>query len=481
MAYRDLKEFIARLKEAGELKEISRPVDPRLEITEIADRAVKRGGPALLFTSVIGHSMPVLINAFASRRRMEMALETEDIDAIAAEIDALLTPEVPRSVLDKLKMLPVLARLQDLAPKDVRSGACQEVVRTDDASLDELPIITCWPGDGGPYITLGQVFTRHPEKGTLNIGMYRLQKFDSRTLGMHWQRHKGGAEHYRVAEERGERLEAAVVLGPDPAMIYASTAPLPEEVSELMLAGFLRRRPVETVRCVTVDLRVPANSQIVLEGYVEPGERRLEGPFGDHTGFYSLADMYPVFHLTAITTCRDPVYPTTIVGRPPMEDGWLGKATERIFLPLIRKTLPEVVDINLPVEGIFHNFAIVSIRKRYPGHARKVMHALWGLGQMMFTKYIIVLDEHANVHDMQEVIWRLGTATDPRRDIEVASGPTDVLDHAAAIPDFSGKLGFDATRKWPDEGYDREWPEEIVMSPEVKAKVDSYWEELGIG
>lgn len=481
MAYRDLKEFIARLKEAGELKEISRPVDPHLEITEIADRAVKRGGPALLFTNVTGHSMPVLINAFASRRRMELALETDDIDAIAAEIDALLTPEVPRSVLDKLKMIPVLARLQDLAPREVRSGPCQEIVRTEDASLDELPIITCWPGDGGPYITLGQVFTRHPEKGTLNIGMYRLQKFDSRTLGMHWQRHKGGAEHYRVAEQRGERLEAAIVLGPDPAMIYASTAPLPEEVSELMLAGFLRRKPVETVKCVTVDLRVPANSQIVLEGYVEPGERRLEGPFGDHTGFYSLADFYPVFHLTAITTCRDPVYPTTVVGRPPMEDGWLGKATERIFLPLIRKTLPEVVDINLPVEGIFHNFAIVSIRKRYPGHARKVMHALWGLGQMMFTKYIIVLDEHANVHDMQEVIWRLGTATDPRRDIEIASGPTDVLDHAAAIPDFSGKLGFDATRKWPDEGYDREWPEEIVMSPEIKARVDAYWDELGIG
>ena len=481
MAYRDLKEFIARLREAGELKEITRPVDPRLEITEIADRAVKRGGPALLFTNVTGHRMPVLINTFASRRRMELALETDDLDAIAAEIDALLTPEVPRKVLDKLKMIPVLARLQDLAPREVRSGPCQEIVRTDDASLDELPIITCWPGDGGPYITLGQVFTRHPEKGTLNIGMYRLQKFDSRTLGMHWQRHKGGAEHYRVAEERGERLEAAIVLGPDPAMIYASTAPLPEEVSELMLAGFLRRRPVETVKCVTVDLRVPANSQIVLEGYVEPGERRLEGPFGDHTGFYSLADLYPVFHLTAVTTCRDPVYPTTIVGRPPMEDGWLGKATERIFLPLIRKTLPEVVDINLPVEGIFHNFAIVSIRKRYPGHARKVMHALWGLGQMMFTKYIIVLDEHANVHDLQEVIWRLGTATDPRRDIEIASGPTDVLDHASAIPDFSGKLGFDATRKWPDEGYGREWPEEIVMSPEIKARVDSYWEELGIG
>lgn len=480
MAYKDLKQFVDRLRREGEIVEVSRPVDPHLEITEIADRAVKKGGPALLFTNVTGHSMPVLINAFASQRRMELALETDSVDAIAAEIDALLTPELPRSIMEKLKMLPMLARLQDLAPREVRNAQCQHIVDTANPSLAELPIITCWPDDGGPYITLGQVFTRHPESGKLNIGMYRLQKFDDQTLGMHWQRHKGGAEHYRVAEEMGRRLEAAVVLGPDPSMIYASTAPLPEDISEYMLAGFLRRSPVETVRGVTVDIPVPANSQIVLEGYVEPGERRMEGPFGDHTGFYSLADMYPVFHLTAVTTCRSPLYPTTVVGRPPMEDGWLGKATERIFLPLIRKTLPEVVDINLPVEGIFHNFAIVSINKRYPGHARKVMHALWGLGQMMFTKYIIVLDAHANVHDMQEVIWRLGTATDPKRDLELASGPTDVLDHAAAIPDFAGKLGFDATRKWADEGYDRQWPDEIAMTPEVRARVDEYWTELGI-
>lgn len=480
MAYADLKQFIERLRTEGELKEIGHPVEAALEISEITDRVSKRGGPALLFTNVVGFKSPVLINAFGSRRRMELALEVDSLDAIGQEIDSLLTPEVPRSLMDKIGMLPKLARLNDLAPREVKSAACQEVVVTDGATLDDLPIITCWPGDAGPYITLGLVFTTHPEKGTRNIGMYRLQKFDSRTLGMHWQRHKGGAEHYRVAESLGKRLEVAIALGPDPAVTYSATAPLPEEISELMLAGFIRRKPVEIVRCRTVDQHVPANSQIVLEGYVEPGERRREGPFGDHTGFYSLADDYPVFHLTAVTTCREPVYPTIIVGRPPQEDGWLGKATERIFLPLIKKTLPEVVDINLPVEGIFHNFAIVSIRKRYPGHARKVMHGLWGLGQMMFTKYIIVLDEHANVHDMQEVIWRLGTATDPTRDVEAASGPTDVLDHASARPDFSGKLGFDATRKWPDEGYDRVWPNEIEMSEEVKRKVDSYWESLGI-
>lgn len=480
MAYSDLKEFLRKLEAAGDLKRIDRPVDPYLEITEITDRVSKAGGPALLFTNVQGSTMPLLINTFGSKKRMEMALETDSLDAIAEEIDGLLTPDIPKGLMAKLQMIPKLTRLKDLAPKDVKNASCQEVVRTEDATLDDLPIITCWPEDGGPYITLGLTFTRHPESKITNIGMYRLQKYDSKTLGMHWQRHKGGAEHYRVAESRGERLEVAIALGPDPSITYSASAPLPEEISEFMLAGFLRRKPVELVRCKTVDIRVPANCQIVLEGYVEPEERRLEGPFGDHTGFYSLADMYPVFHLTAITHCKNPIYPTTIVGRPPMEDEWLGKATERIFLPLIRKTLPEVVDVNLPAEGIFHNFCIVSIKKRYPGHARKVMHAIWGLGQMMFTKYIIVLDAHANVHDMKEVIWRMGTATDPGRDLELASGPTDVLDHASAIPDFSGKLGIDATRKWPDEGFKRDWPEEIVMTPEVKAKVDSYFKELGL-
>ncbi|HOJ21536.1 MAG TPA: menaquinone biosynthesis decarboxylase [Armatimonadota bacterium] len=480
MAYRDLKEFVKILRERGELKEIQTEVDPHLEITEITDRVVKRQGPALLFTNVKGHRWPVLTNAFGTMERMALALGAESIDALAAEIAELLEPRVPATLVGKLQMLPRLKVLADMAARTVASGPCQEVVITDSPSLDLLPIIQCWPLDGGPYITLPVVITKHPERGTRNVGMYRLQKFDARTLGMHWQRHKGGAEHYRVAEALGRRLEVAIALGPDPAVTYAATAPLPDEMDELMLAGYLRKRPVELVKCRTIDLEVPANAQIVLEGYVEPGERRREGPFGDHTGFYSLADDYPVFHLTAITHQRDPIYPTTVVGVPPMEDGPIGKATERLFLPLIRKTVPEIVDLNLPVEGAFHNLAIVSIEKRYPGHARKVMHAIWGLGQLMTTKIVVVVDKECNVHDIGEVIWRVGANLDPRRDVVLSEGPTDVLDHASQMPDWGGKLGLDATRKWPEEGHTREWPPEIVMSPEVKARVDAIWPELGL-
>jgi 4-hydroxy-3-polyprenylbenzoate decarboxylase len=480
MAYRDLKHFVDVLRQRGELKEISVEIDPVLEISEIADRVVKAGGPALLFTNVKGHRMPVLINAFGTLGRMALALGAESLDAIAGDIAELLEPQMPVTLIGKLQALPKLKRFLSLPPKTVRTGSCQEVVETDDPSLAEIPIIQCWPQDGGKYLTLPLVFTKHPELGTRNVGMYRLQKFDDRTLGMHWQRHKGGAEHYRVAERLGKRLEVAIALGPDPAVTYAATAPLPDEVDELMLAGFLRDAPVELVQCRTVDLEVPANAQIVLEGYVEPGERRLEGPFGDHTGFYSLDEEYPVFHLTAVTHCRDPIYPTIIVGRPPMEDGPLGKATERLFLPLIRKSVPEIVDMNLPVEGIFHNFAIVSIDKRYPGHGRKVMHAIWGLGQLMFTKVVIVVDKQCNVHDLGEVMWRVGTAIDPKRDVVFAEGPSDVLDFAAQVPDYGTKMGIDATRKWPDEGFTGRWPDEIEMLPEVKKRVDSLWSELGL-
>ena len=480
MAYRDLKDFVDVLRQRGELKEISVEVDPVLEISEIADRMVKAGGPALLFTNVKGHRIPVLINAFGTLERMALALGAESLDAIAEDIAELLEPQMPVSLIGKLQALPKLKRFLSLPPKTVRSGACQEVVETDSPSLAEIPIIQCWPQDGGKYITLPLVFTKHPELGTRNVGMYRLQKFDDRTLGMHWQRHKGGAAHYRVAERLGKRLDVAVALGPDPAVTYAATAPLPDEVDELMLAGFLRDAPVELVQCRTVDLEVPANAQIVLEGYVEPGERRLEGPFGDHTGFYSLDEEYPVFHLTAVTHCRDPIYPTIIVGRPPMEDGPLGKATERLFLPLIKKSVPEIVDMNLPVEGIFHNFAIVSLDKRYPGHARKVMHAIWGLGQLMFTKVVIVVDKQCNVHDLGEVMWRVGTAIDPKRDVVFAEGPCDVLDFAAQVPDYGTKMGIDATRKWPDEGFTGRWPDEIEMLPEVKKRVAGIWSELGL-
>ncbi len=481
MAHKDLKSFVDLLREAGELKEITAEVDPELEISAIADRVVKRNGPALLFTNVKGHpGMPVLINTFGSKRRMELALGADSLDDIAAEIADLINPQMPASLAGKLQMLPRLARLKDTQSKTVRSGPCQEVVETDTASLESIPVIKCWPSDGGRYITFPQVITKHPGKGTRNVGMYRLQVFDDKTLGLHWQRHKGGAHHYRVAEEMGERLEVAIVLGPDPETMYAATAPLPDEIDEYMLAGFLRRQPVELVKCRTVDLEVPANAQIVLEGYAEPHERRTEGPFGDHQGYYSLPDEYPVFHLTAITRRKDPIYPTTIVGPPPQEDGWLGKATERIFLPLLKTTLPEIVDIDLPVEGIFHNLAIVSIDKRFPGHARKVMHALWGLGQMMFTKVIIVVDKDVDVHNMREVAWRVGVSIDPKRDLLVSEGPCDVLDFAAQTADVSGKLGIDATEKWPDEGFDRGWPEILRMPDEVNRRIDALWPELDL-
>lgn len=480
MAYADLKAFIETLREHGELLEINEPVSAELEISAFADRAVKARGPALVFNNVRGYDTPVLINAFGSMKRMALALELESLEQGAEEIARLLKPEVPATLVDKLKALPDLLRLQHLAPKMVGSGICQEVVETDDPSAAKLPIIKCWPRDGGPFITLPVVFTKHPTQGTRNVGMYRMQKFDDRTFGMHWHRHKGGAKHYRVAEKLGQRLEVAVALGPDPAVTYAATAPLPEEVDELMLAGFLRKSSVELVKCKTVDLEVPANSQFVLEGYVEPSERRVEGPFGDHQGYYSLPAEYPVFHLTAVTHARDPVYPATVVGPPPMEDAFIGKATERLFLPLIRQVVPEVVDINIPIEGILHNLAIVSIDKQYPGHAKKVMHALWGLGQMMLTKVIVVVDKDCNIQDMQEVIWKVGTHIDPRYDVVFTEGPADVLDFAARVPDYGTKMGIDATRKWKEEGFERQWPDQCVMPDDVKRRVDELWEKLGL-
>jgi len=480
MAYKNLKEFILALEGCGELKRIELEVDPVLEITEIADRVMKRGGPALLFEKVKGSNFPVLINAFGSYKRMSMALGVDDIDRIGAEIESLLQMSPPGGILEVFKALPRLKRLKDAFPKTVNSGCCQEIVIKDDPSLEILPALKCWPLDGGRYITLPIVITRNPETGVRNMGMYRMQIFDGRTAGMHWHVHKGGAWHYRLAEKKGQRLEAAVALGTDPAVIYSATAPLPDEFDEAVFAGFLRKRPLKMVKCVTIDLEVPEESQFVLEGYIEPGERRLEGPFGDHTGFYSLADNYPVFHLTCITHQRDPIYPATIVGQPPMEDGYIGKATERLFLPLIKKQLPEIVDVNLPIEGVFHNLAIISIEKKYPGHARKVMHSLWGLGQMMFTKVIIVVDGDVDVQDPRKVVWIVGNNIDPRRDVVFSEGPADVLDHASQDPGLGTKMGIDATRKWKEEGFEREWPEVIEMSEEVKNRVDAMWESLGI-
>ena len=477
MAYRDLRDFIRALEAHGELKRIPFEVDPVLEITEFADRAVKQGGPALFFEKPRGSSVPVLINAFASRRRMELALEVSSLDDIAARITELLALEAPQGLLGKLKMLPKLAELGSYFPKRVSGGPCKEVIRRDNFSLLEYPILKCWPGDAGRFITLPLVFSRNPETGKRNCGMYRMQVYDDRTTGMHWQTHKQGAEHYRRLAARGERrrMDVAVALGCDPATIFSAILPLPPDVDEMLFAGFLRREPVEMVPCETCDLEVPAHAEIVLEGYVELGELRREGPFGDHTGFYSLADDYPVFHVTTITQRKDPIYPATIVGPPPMEDYYMGKAIERIFLPLMRLQLPEIRDIAMPAEGVFHNLMLVSIRKSYPGHARKVMHAIWGMGQAMFTKCIVVVDEDVDVQDVREVAWKALNNIDPERDIEFVLGPVDSLDHASRLPNFGSKMGVDATRKWPEEGFMRPWPEVIRMSEEVKRRVDELW------
>lgn len=482
MAYRDFQHFLEVLEKQGELRRISYPLDPVLEITEVADRVMKSGGPALLIEKPKGYDIPVAINTFGSRRRMSMALGVKDIEEIACEIENLLKPEIPERFIEKIGMLPKLLRLADMPPKK-RSGdgLCQQVVLTGDAvDIEQLPHLKCWPEDGGRYITLPMVFTHDPNTGKRNVGMYRIQVLGRNTIAMHWQLHKVGAEHYRVAEEKQQPIQVAVVLGGDPALTYSATAPLPPGIDEMMFAGFLRRQPVELVKCKTIDVWVPADAEIVLEGYINLGERVMEGPFGDHTGYYSLADLYPKVHLTAVTHRKNPIYPATIVGRPPMEDAWLGKATERIFLPLIKLMVPEIVDMNLPVEACFHNLAIVSIKKRYPGHAFKVMNALWGLGQLMFTKIIIVVDDDVNVQDMGEVIWRFTNNIDPERDMLITRGPIDVLDHASRMLGYGSKIGFDATRKWPSEGFTREWPEVITMSPEVKQRIDQIWEQLGL-
>ncbi|MCD6561488.1 MAG: menaquinone biosynthesis decarboxylase [Deltaproteobacteria bacterium] len=481
MAYNDLQDFIKELEAQGELRRIKEPVSPVLEITEITDRVCKRYGPALLFENVSGYDMPVLTNAFGSLKRMSMALEIESFDSVSKEVLSFLEMEAPNTIFKKLKMIPKLKRLSSSFPRIVKRAPCHKLVfKGDEVDITRLPALHCWPMDGGRFITLPLVFTRHPETGIRNVGMYRIQVFDRNTAGMHWHTHKGGAHHYRVAERLGKSLELAVAIGPDPAMTYAATAPLPEDMDEVVFAGFLREEPVELVKCLTVNLEIPASSQIVLEGFVDPGERKTEGPFGDHTGYYSLADEYPVFHVTCMTLRKGAVYPATIVGMPPQEDCYMAKATERLFLPLIKKTLPEIIDMNLPMEGVFHNLAFISIDKRYPGHARKVAHALWGLGQMMFSKIICIFDKEVDVQNISHVLWRLGNNVDPRRDILFTDGPVDALDHAAPLPHFGSKMVIDCTRKWPEEGFTRKWPDIIEMDPAVRKKIDKIWSKLGI-
>jgi 4-hydroxy-3-polyprenylbenzoate decarboxylase len=481
MPYKDLQEFLKHLDRKGELKRIDAELDPYLEIAEVTDRVSKKFGPALLFEKAKGAKFPVLTNMYGSYARMNMALDSENLDALGERIHEYLEIERPDGIIKKLQMIPKLSKLTNIFPDHVKKGCCQDVVLTgDQVDLSIIPVLTTWPGDAGPFITLPVVFTKNPETGVRNAGMYRMQVFDKNTTGMHWHRHKGGAYHYHLAEKAGKRLEVAVAIGPDPAVTYAATAPIPDEIDEMLFAGFLRNQPVELVKCKTVDLEVPATSQFVLEGYVDPKERRREGPFGDHTGYYSLADDYPVFHVTAITHRHDAIYPATLVGPPPMEDCFIGKATERLFLPLIKKQLPEVVDMNLPLEGVFHNLCFVSIDKRYPGQARKVMYALWGMGQMMFTKIIVVVDKNINVQNVSEVLWRIGNNVDPRRDIAILDGPLDALDHASPLAYYGGKMGIDATKKGPEDGHHREWPDTLRMDAGVKAKVDGLWKDLGL-
>ena len=490
MALNSIPEFLAAIKEAGELVTITRPVRAKLELCEIADRASKLpgGGPALLFEHVLlddgtRSAYPVAINLFGSMRRMALALGVTSLDEHGDRITELLNTKVPDGFVAKLGMLPRLLEVAKFPPRTRSGGApCQEVVwRGDEVDLDRIPIITCWPEDGGPYVTLTAVISKDYARGIRNVGMYRVQKLGKRHVAMHWQRHKTGAEHFRQMAERGETMPVCIVVGADPASVYSASAPLPPAVDEFLFAGFLRREPVRLVKAATVDLEVPADAELVIEGYIDPREELVvEGPFGDHTGYYSEADLYPRVHVTAVTMRRNMTYCTTIVGRPPMEDYYLGHATERIFLPLLKLTTPEIVDYHMPAEGVFHNLVFVSIRKSYPGQAHKVMNALWGAGLMSLAKVIVVVDHDIDVRNVSETWWYALNNIDPERDVRFTMGPVDVLDHASRAWSYGSKMGLDATRKLPEEGFTRDWPRIIAMDPAVKREVDGAWASLGI-
>jgi 4-hydroxy-3-polyprenylbenzoate decarboxylase len=482
MPFADLREFINALEKRKELKRIRAEVDAELEITEITDRVSKQVGPALLFENVRGHSMPVLINALGSRERLKIALGINDYSDITERISELTDVKSPQGLIEKIKMVPRLADLSKMFPKPVKDGVCKEVILKEGKfSLFDFPIIKCWPEDGGQFITLPLVFTKNPETGKRNCGMYRMQVYDETTTGMHWQVHKQGANHLRMLKRKGGgRLQVAVAIGADPITTFAAIMPLPDDLDEMMIAGFLRGKSVEMVKGETVDVEVPANAEIVLEGYVDSDERRTEGPFGDHTGYYTLEDEFPVFHITCITHRKKPIYQTTIVGKPPMEDCWMGEAIERIFLPLMQRQFPEIVDYHMPFAGVFHNLMIVSIRKNYPGHARKVMNSIWSLPQAQFTKCIIVVDDDTDVRDLNQIAWRVLNNIDPERDIQFMMGPVDQLDHAARLACYGSKMGIDGTRKWKGEGFERSWPKELQMSEAVKTRVDALWTKLGL-
>ncbi len=491
MSLDSLSEFISAIEAIGELVRIREPVRVELELCEIADRVMKQpgGGKALLFEHPVladgsRSPYPVAINLFGSMKRMALSLGVEDLDEHGARITKLLDLKVPEGLLGKFALLPRLMEIAKFPPR-LKSGtpACQEVVwRGDEIDLNKLPIITCWPQDGGPYITLPMVISKNPQTKVRNVGMYRVQQLSKNTLAMHWQRHKVGAAHWREMAERGERMPVCIAIGADPASIYSASAPLPPTVDEFIFAGFLRGAPVHLAKAVTCELEVPADAEFVLEGYIDPAEPLVtEGPFGDHTGFYSEADLYPLVHVTAVTMRKNPVYATTIVGRPPMEDFYLGHATERIFLPLLKLTTPEIVDYHMPAEGIFHNLVFVSIKKDYPGQAFKVMNALWGQGLMSLAKVLVVVDAWVNVRDPQEAWWVALNNIDPERDVRFTMGPMDVLDHSSRAFTYGSKMGLDATKKLPEEGFSRNWPPLIEMDPRTKQRVDSLWPMLGLG
>ncbi len=475
MPARSLRGFLDELEQGGDLLRVRSPVDPRLEITEITQRVVRRDGPALLFENVRGSRMPVAMNLLGSSRRIAKALGVEQVEAAAAKIGALVHLRPPAGIAGALRdlsgTLRSLETLRSLAPKRVRSAPCQEVEEPK-VDLDQLPILTCWPGDGGRTITFPIVITSNPETGESHTGIYRLQQYGPDTLGMHIQVHRIGASNYRKWAARGERMPVVAVLGADPVSIFAGLSPVPEGISNFVFGGLLAGEPLELVRARSCDLELPAQAEIVLEGYVDPAERHVEGPFGDHTGYYSAPEEFPVFHVTRVTHRADPIYLSTVTGRPPTEDAILGKAVERVFLPVVKLVLPEIVDMELPLEGIFINVAIVAIRKSYPFHARKVMHALWGLGQMMFTRYLVIVDHDVDPHDLREVLYRVGMQADPGRDFEFSQGPVDQLSISNPIPNLGSKVGIDATKKTPEEGFPRPWPEEIRMDAGVVARID---------
>jgi 4-hydroxy-3-polyprenylbenzoate decarboxylase len=478
MPFESLSAFVDALKRAGELHTIGASVDPYLEISEITDRVVKAGGPALLFANVKGSIFPVLTNQFGTHKRMAMALDAQHLDEVAQRLRELIDISPPGSSLgEKFDALKRFAPLMNAIPKTVRDGSVQDVI-VRDPDLTKMPVLTTWPLDAGPFITLPLVITKDPRTNRPNVGMYRMQVYNENETGMHWQRHKQGRAH---AALWGERVPVAVAIGSDPALTYAATAPLPPVLDEFAFAGLLRGKPVSLVQAKTVDLKVPADAEFVLEGYVDNTDLRTEGPFGDHTGVYSLADQYPTFHVTCVTHRKSPIYAATVVGKPPMEDAWIGKATERIFLPLLQMVLPEVVDMNLPVEGGFHNLAIVSIRKQYPGHAKKVMNALWGLGHMMMlTRVLVVVDDDVDVQDTRAVAWFVLNNLAPDRDVIMMPGPVDDLDHGSYAVAYGTKVGVDATRKSASEGYTREWPPDMIMNSDTRSLVSGRWKEYGL-